>query len=53
MITIEGNKLLALSVEVKNFKRYSVTLRASRFVLKKNNKQELAFTRKEKIDVNN
>ena len=49
----EGNKLPALSLEVKTLidhtiKRYSVTLRASRFVLKKKNKQELVFTREEK-----
>ena len=49
----EGNKLPALSLEVKTLidhtiKRYSVTLRASRFVLKKKNKQELVFMREEK-----
>ena len=49
----EGNKLPALSLEVKTLidhtiKRYRVTLRASRFVLKKKNKQELVFTREEK-----
>ena len=50
----EGNKLPALSLEVKTLidhtiKRYSVTLRASRLVLKKKNKQELVFTRDEKL----
>ena len=50
----EGNKLPALSLEVKTLidhtiKRYSVTLRASRLVLEKKNKQELVFTREEKL----
>ena len=49
----EGNKLPALSVEVKTLndltiKRYSVILSASRFVLKKKNKQELVFKREKK-----
>ena len=53
----EGNKLLALSVEVKNFKRsYDKTVQrhieSVTFVLKKKKKQELVFTREEKIDVN-
>ena len=49
----EGNKLPALSLEVKNLndptiKRYSVALRATGNAVRKKNKQELIFTREEK-----